>query len=189
MSFNYDKVWKEFDENEISHSMTHYILAIAVLTLEDESTRATDIAEHLGVSRNAVSIQLKGLVKQNLVRIDKENGLHLTKKGQVLAHKISSKRETMRIFLEEVLGVSKKNALGDSCKIEHLLSDETGAALIKLVQFIRSDKKVVLNFLKEYQKTVVKCNPNIGCGLCENIWTIEKSLAKASPKPEMRAMR
>lgn len=177
MRFNYNKVWKRFDDNETSHSMAHYILAIAVLSLEKKVTRATDVAAHLDVSRNAVSLQLKSLIKHSLVRVNSVNGLDLTKKGQVLAHKISSKREATRIFLEELLGVPHAKALGDSCKIEHLLSDETGAALVRLVQFIRSDRRVVLNFLKEYQKSVVKCDPNVGCGLCESIWTIEESLA------------
>ena len=81
----------------------------------------------------------------------------------------------MIVLLSEVLGVPMHIAASDSCKVEHLISDETGEALLKFVQFLRSDRKVVLQFLKEYQKYYLQCDPEIGCGLCENIHSREKS--------------
>ncbi len=79
----------------------------------------------------------------------------------------------MIVFLTEVLGVQNQIATTDSCKIEHLLSDETGEALLKFVHFLRSDRKVVLHFLKEFQKYYLHCDSEIGCGLCENIHSME----------------
>ena len=57
---------------------------------------------------------------------------------------------------------------------------------------IPAGKKIdALTFLKAFQKSVVKCNPDTGCGLCENICIMEsekKKLEKKSlPSPSTKA--
>ena len=75
----------------------------------------------------------------------------------------------MKVFFSEVLGVPEEIAESDACKVEHLISDHIGEALSKFVRFLRSDQKVVLEFLKEFQEHYVGCDPKVGCGLCDNI--------------------
>ena len=112
---------------------------------------------------------------QSLRRVKiKENLISLPKHSINIVEKVANKRQTMIVLLSEVLGVPMHIATTDSCKIEHLLSDDTGEALLKFVQFLRSDRKVVLQFLKEFQKYYLQCDPEIGCGLCENIHSMEK---------------
>ena len=112
-------------------------------------------------------------LRKKLVKI-KENLISLPKHSINIVEKVANKRQTMIVLLSEVLGVPMHIATTDSCKIEHLLSDDTGEALLKFVQFLRSDRKVVLQFLKEFQKYYLQCDPEIGCGLCENIHSMEK---------------
>jgi Mn-dependent DtxR family transcriptional regulator len=172
MDLQFEEYWKEFEENELSHSESHYLLSIFSMTERTKSLRAVDLAQELKVSRNAVSLQLKKLSDKGLVEI--ENYLvQLSARGREVIEKVANKRHLMIVFLSEVLGLPLDIATLDSCKIEHLLSDETGNALLKFMHFLRSDRKVVLNFLKEFQKYYLQCSPEIGCGLCENITKME----------------
>tara|TARA_Y100000296_G_C5121660_1_gene230708 strand:+ start:239 stop:775 length:537 start_codon:yes stop_codon:yes gene_type:complete len=173
LEFQFGQYWKEYSENELSHSETHYLLTIYSFLQKSDQIRASTIAKELGVSRNAVHLQLKKLSEKKLVKI-KDNFISLPKHSIVLVEKIANKRQTMIVLLTEVLGLPEHIAVTDSCKIEHLLSDETGESLLKFVQFLRSDRKVVLQFLKEFQKYYLQCDPEIGCGLCENIHSMEK---------------
>lgn len=175
METTFDTHWKSFESNEISHSETHYLLSIYSLSRTNIKVRAIDLANDLEVSRNAVSLKLKKLQTKKLVKVT-DNFISLSSKGSKIIKRITSKRDTMKVFLEEVLGLSSNIASIDSCKIEHLISDETGEALLKFVHFLRSDKKVVLSFLKEFQKTSIKCDLTKGCGLCDNINEIERKV-------------
>ena len=150
------------------------MLTIYSLLRKDAQLRASSVAKELGVSRNAVHLQLKKLTEKKLVKI-KDNFISLPKRSIEIIEKVANKRQTMIVLLSEVLGVPMHIATTDSCKIEHLLSDDTGEALLKFVQFLRSDRKVVLHFLKEFQKYYLQCDPEIGCGLCENIHSMEST--------------
>jgi len=174
LDFQFEQYWKEYGDNELSHSETHYLLTIYSLLRKDAQLRASSVAKELGVSRNAVHLQLKKLTEKKLVKI-KDNFISLPKRSIEIIEKVANKRQTMIVLLSEVLGVPMHIATTDSCKIEHLLSDDTGEALLKFVQFLRSDRKVVLHFLKEFQKYYLQCDPEIGCGLCENIHSMEST--------------
>lgn len=174
MNLLYEKYWKEFEKNKISHSEAHYLLSIYSMTRNKQcKLRAVELAKELNVSRNAVSLQLKKLIDKNFIRVSGSHYITLSRKGICAIEKVANKRQTMIVFLSEVLGLDLSTATLDSCKIEHLLSDETGEALLKFVQFLRSDRKVVYNFLKEFQHYYLQCNPEISCGLCENIHQME----------------
>ena len=61
MEFQFEQYWKEYGENELSHSETHYLLTIYSLLQKNCELRASTIAKELGISRNAVHLQLKKL--------------------------------------------------------------------------------------------------------------------------------
>jgi len=136
-------IWKEYEHNEINHSRAHYLLAIASFQKFGQFPKAADVARHLGVSRAAVSLQLRPLILNKLIRLDSTNRILLTKTGADLVARIAGKRELFRSFLQEVLGVSEETADMDSCKVEHLLSEETGAALLKFIKKLEQGKAVV----------------------------------------------
>ena len=165
----YENTWRDFERNSVSHSVAHYLLAISGFEVEACKPRAADIARKLGVSRNAVSLKLNTLKSGGFIEVDEVQRITLTKIGKKISKRIASKRYTMNVFLAEVLGVPEETAESDACKIEHLISDTTGDALSKFVSFLRSDSKVVLAFLREFQEHYVGCNPKVGCGLCDNI--------------------
>lgn len=152
-------------------------MGIFLLLDKSQTLRASDLARELGVSRNAVSLQLKNLRQKDFIFMTENKNINLSEKGLRVSKITSSKKETMKIFFKEVLGLSDKVSEQDSAKLEHLLSDEAGMALLKLVKFIRSDTKVTLEFLKEFQAVEIKCDMEIGCGLCDNIETKKGSFS------------
>jgi len=161
-----EPVWRAFEANEVTHSGAHYLLAVAGLSRDRAAPRAADIARHLGVSRAAVSLQLRSLEGQRLTRSAADQRVHLTRAGADLVARIAGKREVVHAFLRDVLGVSEQRARMDACKVEHLLSEETGAALVHLIRFLKSDHAVVKSFLRTYRRTTHVCPEDERCEFC-----------------------
>jgi len=66
---DYQKVWREFERNEVTHSAAHYLLAVAAFGKSGRDPRAVDIARTLDVSRAAVSLQIRALRDNGLVDV------------------------------------------------------------------------------------------------------------------------
>lgn len=160
--------WRAFDANEVTHSAAHYLLAIAAFARRGVSPRAADVARELGISRAAASLQLRALQQHGLVEVDGKMRLHLTRAGADVVARVASKREVVRVFLEEILGVRPQAAALDACKVEHLLSEETGAALVRLIRFLRSAHPAAQEALRAFRETTASCPPEGRCDLCTN---------------------
>ena len=100
---DYQKVWREFERNEVTHSAAHYLLAVAAFGKSGRDPRAVDIARTLDVSRAAVSLQVRTLREHGLVDVGDDHRIHLTRTGADLVARIASKREVVRLFLVDVL--------------------------------------------------------------------------------------
>ncbi len=161
------KMWKAFEANEISHSVAHYLLAVADHTQSGTSPRAADIARTLEVSRAAVSLQLRTLKEHHLVEVSENHRIHLTPLGQDLVGRITSKRQVLRAFLCEILGVDEATAEADACKIEHLISEESGAALVRFMTFLRSEDTDARSLLEQFSSLSANCPPEATCDFCE----------------------
>ena len=59
-------VWKEFEQNPITHSAAHHLMAIGDLTQRLGYARVSDVAKQLKITRGSVSISLRGLKKDGL---------------------------------------------------------------------------------------------------------------------------
>ncbi len=151
MDLQFEQYWKKYSDNELSHSETHYLLSIYSLLKKNPELRGVTLAKELGISRSAVHLQLKKLLEKKLIKV-KTSLITLPKKSVGIIEKTANKRKTMIGFLTEVLGLPKSVATKDSCKVEHLLSDKTGDALLGFLQFIQSDRRVVSQFLKEFKE-------------------------------------
>jgi Mn-dependent DtxR family transcriptional regulator len=162
-------VWRAFESNEITHSGAHYLLAVAASAQGGRPPRAADVARALGVTRAAASLQLRALQEHGLVGIDRQQRLHLTATGSDLVDRVASKREVVRMFLGEVLGVRPATAELDACKVEHLLSEESGAALVRLLRFLRSGHLSAVAFEQALRATTADCPPGARCELCGRV--------------------
>lgn len=159
-------LWRAFEDNEITHSGAHYLLAIAELAGLGQGPRAADVARRLGVTRAAASLQLRTLQEHGLVELNEQQRLLLSPLGANLVARVASKREVLMFFLRELLGVREEVAELDACKVEHLLSEETGAALVRLIRFTHSEQPEAQVFLAEFRRTTAHCPPGARCELC-----------------------
>lgn len=133
-----EDVWKEFNENEITHSAAHHILAILELTEKRGYARVSDVAKHLQITTGSASTNLKSLKQKGLVVEDDNKFLSLSEDGRKLAEGIVHQREVLIKFLRDVLGVSAHQAEVDACKTEHLFSFETTS---KMEEFAKKSKR------------------------------------------------
>ena len=139
MDLNDAARWRAFENNAVTHSAAHYLMAIDTLRDEYGYARATDVAGRLEVSRGAASMAVAQLKKRKWVEEDPNRFLVLTTRGHRIAHQIKHNHRVLARLFEEVLGVSQETALADACKMEHLMSSETGRRLVWLMSHILSD--------------------------------------------------
>lgn len=105
-----------------------YLETIYVLSKKSDSVRSLDVAEQMGFSKPSVSRAVKLLKEGEYLTVDKDGYLHLTESGLAVAKKIYE-RHTVLTELLVSLGVSRETAAEDACKIEHVISDESFAAM------------------------------------------------------------
>ena len=112
----------------LHESAEMYLETIYLLTQRSSSVRSIDVAEHMGYSKPSVS-RAVGLLKQGgYVVTDGDGFLSLTDKGSEAAALIFE-RHTVLTKLLTTIGVDETIAAEDACRIEHVISDETLAAI------------------------------------------------------------
>lgn len=169
------EVWKSFDENTLTHSAAHYLMTIHELLETQGYARVTDIAKALNITRGSCSISLKPLKRRGLVVEDHNKFLLLSDEGKRLARVIEKNDELLETFFREVLGVNGDQAEVDACKIEHLLSIETSIKLCSFIELIKSDGKVVNEFMKLLKKHTQTCHSSVEeCPACSQACFFEQ---------------
>lgn len=154
------------------------MLAVADLLRRGGAARAADVARALGVSRAAASLQLRSLQEHGLLQVDARQRLHLTRAGADVVARVASKREVLRVFLEEILAIRPATAVVDVCKVEHLFSEETSAALLRLVRFLRSPHPAAREALEVFRHTLEACPTDGRCDIC-----VDTCLLAAGQRP------
>jgi DtxR family transcriptional regulator, Mn-dependent transcriptional regulator len=144
--------WREFDRNTLSHSMAHYLMAIHHLRNTLGYARTTDVAEMLEVSKGAASMALAQLKKRGWVGEDPNRFLLLTDEGLRVTHLVENNFETLSRFFERVLGVDANTAFSDACKMEHLMSMETGRRLMALMRYLLQDEKLAASIRTQIER-------------------------------------
>ena len=105
-----------------------YLESIYVLSMKSPCVRSIDVGEYLGYSKPSVSRAMSALKSGGYVTADKDGSLHLTPSGLEVAEKIYTRHTVLSSLLER-LGVDKKTAVEDACRIEHVISDESFNAI------------------------------------------------------------
>ncbi len=144
-------VWKEFDQNVITHSAAHHLMAIDELIGRYGYARVSDVARVLNITRGSVSISLRPLKSGGLVEQDENHHLRLSERGQALVAVIKKKRGLLQRLLAEVLGVAAEQAEIDACKAEHLLSNETGRQVDAFLRYLDSSGERGKELLRAWQ--------------------------------------
>jgi DtxR family Mn-dependent transcriptional regulator len=163
---NDSSYWREFEKNELTHSAAHYLMAIDSLREELGYARVTDVAEKLEVSRGAASMSIAHLKKRGWVKEDPNRMLLLDKDGEAMANIVEHNFRILSKFFGEILGIQKDTAFSDACKMEHLMSQETGRQLIELIHFMESDADLSKRFAKYIKKGGHTCEDSTTCPIC-----------------------
>ena len=108
----------------IHESGENYLEQILMLSRQQEKVRAIDLCTALGFSRPTVSVMLRELRESGFVCTAENGGLALTEAGRAVADRMYERHCVITQALM-ALGVSRKAAQEDACKIEHDISDET----------------------------------------------------------------
>lgn len=118
----------------IKESAENYLESILVIKNQKGFVRSIDIANDLEVSKPSVSVAMKNFREEGYITVDTDGNIDLTEKGLAIAKRVLERHEVVSKALM-ALGVCEKTALEDSCKIEHIISEETFA---RIKEFLKS---------------------------------------------------
>ncbi len=112
----------------LHESAEMYLETIYVLSQKTGTVRSIDIAEHMGYSKPSVSRAVSLLKKGGYLTAEADGHLSLTESGREAAKKIFERHTVLSDFLA-LIGVEDEIAVKDACKIEHVVSEQTIAAI------------------------------------------------------------
>ena len=179
-------VWKAFEQNPITHSVAHHLMAIAALHEIHGYARVSDVAKRLNITRGSASLTLKALKEKGLVEEDDNRFVRLSVVGSALAASVRANKVMLQRFFCDVLGVDAETAAVDTCKIEHLVSAPTALRLGAFMRFVESSVSAAQAFKAAWREFA---DSNCGgdpaaCPPCEEVCirTVFKKARATSPQ-------
>lgn len=117
---------------QIRESAENYLETILILSQRKGKgeVRSIDIVNELEFSKPSVSVAMKNLRENGYITVDKDGYIRLTDKGLEIAKKMYERHTLLSQWLIK-LGVDEKVAVEDACRMEHVISAESFAAIKK----------------------------------------------------------
>lgn len=117
---------------QIRESAENYLETILILSQRKGKgeVRSIDIVNELEFSKPSVSVAMKNLRESGYITVDKDGYIRLTDKGLEIAEKMYERHTLLSQWLIK-LGVDEKVAVEDACRMEHVISAESFAAIKK----------------------------------------------------------
>ena len=112
---------------QIHESAENYLEAILALS-EKGNVRSIDVAQHLNFSKPSVSRAMSLLRERGHIVMDKDGWITLTDTGRAIAERIYERHRLLSDWLT-ALGVPPEIAAEDACRMEHVISAESFAAI------------------------------------------------------------
>ena len=113
---------------KVHESAENYLETILILSQKNGKVRSIDIANHLEFSKPSVSVAMKNLRSQGHILVDRDGYITLTESGLQIAETIYERHTLLSSWLIH-LGVSEETAMEDACRMEHVISAESFAAI------------------------------------------------------------
>ncbi len=117
-------------KDKYNESSENYLETILMLSKKLPVVRSVDVANELDFKKSSVSIAMKNLREKEHITMTDAGYIFLTEEGQRIAEMIYERHEVLTKGLE-MLGVDPEIAEKDACKIEHVISPESFAAIKK----------------------------------------------------------
>jgi DtxR family transcriptional regulator, Mn-dependent transcriptional regulator len=114
-----------------SVSQEDYLKAIGEMLEEEQTPISARLAEELDVTPPAVTAALKRMTRDDLVRVERDGRIDLTRKGRAVAERLELRHQLAELLLTEVIGLSWAKAHDEAERLEHAISPEVEALLLK----------------------------------------------------------
>jgi len=122
---------------KVHESAENYLETILVLSFKGEKVRSIDIVNELEYSKPSVSIAMKNLRTKGYIEMDTDGYITLTDAGRKIADTMYERHVAISDWLV-FLGVDKKTAVHDACKMEHAMSQKSFLAIKKHIENLKS---------------------------------------------------
>ena len=107
-----------------------YLEAIYILLQKNDKIRAIDVGAYLGYTKPSVSRAVGLLKKSEHISVDSDGYITMTPKGEQFAEQLYERHIVLSNMLM-ALGIDEETATEDACRIEHVISDKSFAAVKK----------------------------------------------------------
>lgn len=116
-----------------NESAENYLETILILSKKLPVVRSIDVSVELGFKKSSVSVAMKNLREKGHITVSKAGYITLTESGREIAEMIYERHNFLSSWLKS-LGVDEKIAAEDACRMEHVISRESFAAIKKAVE-------------------------------------------------------
>jgi len=103
--------------------VSRYLEAIYYMWSEGEPLRSARLADWLGVSRPTVTVALRRMTRDGMVRMNGRKEVELTSKGLRQAEAIVRRHRIMERWLSDGLGLDWVTADAEAARLEHAVSE------------------------------------------------------------------
>ncbi|GAC1512621.1 MAG: metal-dependent transcriptional regulator [Candidatus Dormibacteraceae bacterium] len=117
--------------NGPSEVVSHYLEAIYYIWVEGETVRSARLADWLSVSRPTVTVALRRMSRDGMVRLNSRKEIELTAKGRRMAAAIVRRHRIMERWLTDALGLDWVTADAEAARLEHAVSEVVEKRLYK----------------------------------------------------------
>jgi len=116
-----------------NESSENYLEAILMISERKPVVRSVDVAEELGFKKSSVSVAMKNLREKELITVTPEGYIYLTDAGHQIADMIYERHKFFSEWLIS-LGIDPETATDDACRLEHVVSSDTFAAMRRFIE-------------------------------------------------------
>lgn len=117
--------------NNTSVSREDYLKAIWEMLEENQEPISARLAEELEVTPPAVTAALKRMARDGHVKVERGGRISLTALGRKVAQHLMLRHQLAEMLLTEVIGLSWAKAHAEAERMEHAISPEVEALLLK----------------------------------------------------------
>lgn len=103
--------------------ISRYLEAVYYMHSEGEQVRSARLADWLGVSRPTVTVALRRMTRDGMVRLNSRKEIELTDRGEQAAAAIVRRHRIVERWLTDALGMDWVIADEEAARLEHAVSD------------------------------------------------------------------
>lgn len=117
----------------MNESAENYLETILILSKRLPVVRSVDIAAEMNFKKSSISVAMKHLRENGYIKMNESGFITLTDTGHEIADMIYERHTFLSGWLTS-LGVDEETAARDACRMEHVVSRESFAAIKQYVE-------------------------------------------------------